>query len=142
MRIPCHHQRAAAVPFLFVALVIASVGCGKSGSSKPTAHLQGKVTIGGSSLPENAEGSITFRPTTGDQASMTTVTIQDSRYDAPEAPMGSVRVSFSIQRPTGRTFDTGRGAPQIEYDNILPAKSAEGFDLDVTGDKADQDFDL
>lgn len=73
---------------------------------------------------------------------MATVDIQDGRYDAPKVPMGSVRVYFNIQQPTGRTFDTGRGALQVEYRNIVPAKSASGLDLEVSGDKDNQDFDL
>lgn len=118
------------------------IGCGNS-SLGNTAHLEGTVTLGGQPLPADAEGAITFRPTQSGQGRPVTVTIVDGKYDSPETPKGALKVFVSIVKPTGRMLKSERtGGEYQETASIVSAKYGDGIDLDVAGDKADQNFDL
>jgi hypothetical protein len=121
-----------------VGLAIAG-GCG---GGADTAHLQGQVTIDGQPLPADAEGSVTFQPVEGDQTRATVADIVGGRYDAPKAPVGRVKATVSLVKPTGRMLDNGRGDPSPEYESLIPADYGNAFDVDVSDDKSDQDFDL
>jgi hypothetical protein len=84
-----------------LALLLAmTAGC-PDGSGKETAHLQGTVTIGGQPIPADATGGISFVPLEVSQANSDYSAIKDGKYDVPGAPVGKVRVEFSIQQPTG-----------------------------------------
>lgn len=123
-------------------LLLASVvGCGH-GSSKPTAHLSGVVTINGQPIPANATGTIMFRPTKAGMANTAGVPINGGRYDSPNTPVGDVTVFFSIQEPTGKMISDAGGPPYAEMQPIVPAGAANGMALTVSGDNAEQDFDL
>jgi hypothetical protein len=118
-----------------------AVGCGGAGG-KATAHLQGTVTLAGKPLPADAIGTITFIPTSKDQAPAATAEIAGGNYDCPAAPQGSVRVSFNITQPTGPEYTTDRGGQARQLTNIVPDKYAAGVDVEVTGDDAAFDFDM
>jgi hypothetical protein len=125
-----------------VAVVGAGVmplGCG---SESNTAHLQGQVTIGGLPIPADAIGSVTFQTTKGGQGRTASAPIESGKYDSPDTPVGAVKVFITVQQPTGRTIDNGRGTPAPEYKNIISIEYSSGIDLQVDGDNAQQDFDL
>ena len=128
-----------AAALLAVAVV---VGCGSGGSSRPTAHLQGSVSIGGQPVPDNAEASITFKPTASGQARSTSALISKGKYDAPDVPTGPVTVYISIQQPTGRQVTENVSRPYDEFRSLVPAKYEGGVPLKVEGDNDEQNFDL
>jgi hypothetical protein len=120
---------------------IVSSGCGDAASK--TVRLQGAVTLAGKPLPDDAQGSITFRPATSQQAPAVTVPIAGGRYDSPNTPAGKVKVYFNVQAPTGRTYKSERAGGQVaEMQDVVPEKYAQGLDLDVAGDSDEQNFDL
>jgi hypothetical protein len=131
-----------AISMVLLALGLAtSTGCGGGASSTGnTAHLQGAVTLAGQPLPADADGAITFRNATGKAI---TVPIAAGRYDSPATPKGAVKAYFSISKPTGKSYRSGRtGADVVETASIVPAKYGSGLDLEVSDDKPDQNFDL
>jgi hypothetical protein len=122
-------------------LVVASLGCPNSGSSKATAHLQGTVTIGGQPIPPNAEASITVRPKEIQQANASYSVITNGRFDIPAAPVGNVQVMFYIRQPTGKTVRTdNRSQPQPEYNTLYPPEKI--VEIQVDGDQSDLNFNL
>ncbi len=129
------------VSFFALAITLGwCTGCGGSSSSGNTAHLEGTVTIGGQPLPADAEGAITFRSTSGGAV---TAQIENGRYDSPATPKGAAKAYFSISKPTGKTYRSERtGTDVAETINIVPANYSNGIDVEVSADKADQNFDL
>jgi len=123
-------------------MLIVSAGCGAGHPSRPTAHLQGTVKVDGQPIPDNAEASITFKPTASGQAKSTSAQIIKGKYDAPDVPRGNVTIYFNVQEPTGRQVREGMGNPYAEMRSLVPEKLGLGMALQVDGDKADQDFDL
>jgi hypothetical protein len=118
-----------------------SIGC-DSTPTVPTVRLQGKVTIGGQPIPDNADARITFRPTTAGQANGMEASIKNGMYDVPSAPKGKVQVTFFIQQPTGRveSFD-GVARPEPVMKDLVP--QGKGMtEVTVEGDKSDLNFDL
>lgn len=115
-------------------------GCGEA--AKATAHLQGQVTLNGQPLPADATGSVSFVPTSRDQAAAATAEIVNGKYDCPAAPQGAVRVSFNVMQPTGPEFTTDRGVTTRNTTNVTPAKYAAGIDVEISGDNAEQNYDL
>lgn len=128
--------------FLVAGLLLASVAGCSSGSSKPTAHLSGTITMNGQPLPANATGTIMFRPSKAGMAKTAGVPISDGKYVSPNTPVGDVTVFFSIQEPTGKMISDSGGPPYAEYRPIVPAEAAAGIALTVSGDNAEQNFDL
>lgn len=115
-------------------------GCGGGSSTGNTAHLQGEVTIGGQPLPAGADGAITFRT---DSGGAVTVPIAEGKYDSPATPKGAVKAYFSINKPTGKTYKSERtGTEVVEKASIVPASVGNGVNVEVSGDKSDQNFDL
>ena len=130
-------------PTLLAALLfcLPLAGCG-GGSDGNTAHWSGTVTIGGQPLPADAEGSITFRPTSR-EGKPVSVPIENGRYDSPNTPKGQVIALFSIQRPTGRTYHSDRtGEDVAETEDIVPVKHGQGMKLDVQGDDSEANLEL
>lgn len=124
-------------------LLAVTIGCPEAGSGKPTAHLQGKVTLGGQPIPAGAQASITFMPTGVDQANAVSVPIQNGTFDVADAPTGKVMVSFSILRDTGVVASSdGVGRPEPVYESLVPAGKAGGVEVQIDGDKSDLTFDL
>ncbi len=135
-------RSSVATQLTAVLLLAVQLGCGAGGTGKPTAHLKGTVTIGGAALPADAEASITFKPTKSGQARSTSAIISGGMYDAPDVPAGPVIVYVSVQQPTGREVTENVSRPYKEYRSLVPAKYGEGIALEVSGDKADQNFEL
>ncbi|HEX6963434.1 MAG TPA: hypothetical protein VF175_16320 [Lacipirellula sp.] len=122
-------------------LAATALGCG--GGGQPGAHLQGKVTIDGNEIPADAKAHIMFAPESASDAETVTAPIVNSRYDCPNAPLGSVTAYFEISRAVGPMKRSERtGAEYQEVVSLIPADRTTGIQLEVTGDKADQDFDL
>jgi hypothetical protein len=115
------------------------VGCGGGGS---TAHLQGTVTINNQPVPGDAIGSVTFQTTKGGQGKTATAPLNAGKYDVAEAPLGDLRVIITVQQPTGRTIDNGRGTPAQETKNIISDQYGSGIDVKVDGDDDSLNFDL
>jgi hypothetical protein len=127
---------------LLAAALIVVLGC--SGEpSKPTARLQGTVTIGGKQIPADARATIRFAPTAIAQAQSVTAQIQNGRFDAVDAPLGNVKVTFRIEQPTGVEAPFAPGArPEMQYRSLVPTAKVDGQVINVTGDKSDLTFDL
>ncbi len=128
---------------LFVLALLAlllTMGCGGSGSG--LAHVQGEVTINGQPIPADAIGSVTFQTTKGGQGKTVSSPIKGGKYDLPETPLGTLRVLISVQQPNGKTIDNGRGVPAQEYENIISDEHSSGIEVQIDGDKDDQNFDL
>jgi hypothetical protein len=99
--------------------------------------------IGGSPVPSDAEGVVNFRPAVSGLANPTSARIVNGRYDAPDVPIGQVDVTFNIRQPTGQMVDPGDGGrPEPGYRDLVPAAKKSGMSIDVTGDKADMNFEL
>src|SRR4051794_11797780 len=113
-------------------------GC--SAHEKKTAHLQGTITIAGKPLRADAVANISFRPTAQGQSRASGVMVVAGKYDCPDVPLGKVAVTISIQHPTGKMISEAGGTPFQEYVSLISGGSA--IDLDVAGDKPNQDFDL
>jgi hypothetical protein len=126
-----------------VMVAIACVGCETGGSSSLTAHVSGTVTIGGEPVPDDAEGSITFRPLASGSGRAVTVPIENGKYDSRDVPKGKVMAVVNIVRPSGRTYVSDRDGREIEEkESIVPADKAGGIDMEVTGSNAEWNFDL
>jgi hypothetical protein len=127
---------------LFLLLVV-TVGCPDGTGNKPTARLQGKVTLGGKEIPADAAARINFMPTGVDQARGTSADIKDGTYEVADAPTGKVLVSFEIRQPTGevKSFD-GVARPEPVMRNLVPESKASGMEVEIGGDKPDLNFDL
>jgi hypothetical protein len=119
-----------------------ATGCGVDSQGKSTAHLQGTITIDGEPLPNDAEGSITFKPTTPGQAKSTGAQILAGKYNCPEAPVGPVKVYISIQQRTGKMISDGGVRSYPEMKELIAPGSGAGIELEVTGDNLKQDFDM
>jgi hypothetical protein len=134
--------RRSACGALAGALIAAcALGCG--GGSGGGAHLQGKVTLDGKDVPADANAHIMFVPEAGKSAATVTAPIADSRYDARNVPLGPVTVHFDITQAVGPMKRSERtGAEYRDVVNLVPAQHATGIPIEVTGDKADQDFQL
>jgi hypothetical protein len=125
----------------FVALAsLATSGC-NAGGRPGTAHVEGTVTINGQPLPADAQANITFAPSTRGGRSAGAV-ITNGKYDCPDAPVGKVKVYLSVMRRTGRMITESDNRPYAEMGSIIASKYASGIDAEITGDNANQDFDL
>jgi hypothetical protein len=121
-------------------LSLGTIGCG--GGSGSGAHLQGTVTIGGKPLPADATGNVFFAPATPGKEKAVSADIVNGKYDCPHAPVGAVKVTFNIVQPTGPEYTTDRGVKTRDMKNLLPPSASAGVDLQVSGDNAEQNFDL
>lgn len=130
-----------ALGFLLVFL-LSLVGCGPSGDTN-TAHLRGKITLKGAALPENARGSVTFRPVDLNSGKAVTVQIVGSEYDSPATPRGAVKAYIEISAPTGKKIKSERtGEVYDELASILPPNAQRGIDINVSEDNLAHDFSL
>jgi hypothetical protein len=124
-------------------LSVVLVGCGGT-SAGSTTHVTGTVTLNGGPIPPDAQASISFVPiaeTTGLTAS---AEIKDGKYDVPDAPVGPVRVEFSISRlsETSAPIGGGREGTQVQAENLLPESLRNGKEDVVSHDKSEMNFDL
>lgn len=120
--------------------VVMEVGCGEKRSG--TARVQGTVTIDGQPIPADATGNVLFRPGEGTTGRTAGASIVNGRYDCADAPVGKVKVFFSINKPTGRMITESDNRPFAEIGSIISQKYSSGIDAEITGDSSDQDFDL
>ncbi|MGA2254718.1 MAG: hypothetical protein ABSG53_08665 [Thermoguttaceae bacterium] len=127
--------------FVFFLLM---AGCGSPHRSEPVARLEGKVTINGQPLPEDAVGSVIFRPRVKGQAPATEAKIHAGRYQTDKAPLGDITVFFHISRATGKIIkETPNDEhPHPDLQDLVPDKSQSGVSANVTGDNPQLDFDL
>jgi hypothetical protein len=134
-------ERSVLLPsaLLFLLALAGAAGCG---SSSDKAHLKGKVTVNGQPLPADAIGTVTFQTTKPGQGKMASAPIENGAYEVLEAPVGPLKVLITVQQPSGRTIDNGRGAPAQEYKNIIADKYSSGLDIQVEGDNEAMDFAL
>ena len=130
---------------LVILLTVVVSGCGSATETRATATLAGAITIDGNPLPEDAEGTIQFMPQASGQAPPTSAPVISGKYRAEKVPMGAVKVIFNITRLTGRMV-TEPGAPggdkYAQRENLVPAKTRAGIDLEVTTDNLEQNIDL
>ncbi len=140
MRLPLSGVGAGTLLVLLIS--VSALGCQKSGTGKPTARLQGRVTIMGEAPPTDAEASLTFKPMVRGQANTTTCKIVDGSYDARDVPVGKVKVYFNIQQPTGKMISEGGGRPFPEYRNLVPPQLGSGMEIEVAGGESTRDFKL
>lgn len=127
-----------------IVLMALALGCVKPVATN-TAHLQGRITINGNDLPQDAEGYIQFMTTKPGQAPPVSVQIQDSTFDAEGVPTGPLNVIFNITRLTGRMVreDNAPGAtPYPEREDLVPPAYRAGFAAEVTGDDDGFHFEL
>jgi hypothetical protein len=125
-------------------LLLLSAGCGSARRSEPVARLEGKVTINGGPLPEDAVGSVVFMPQAKGQAPAAQAKIVAGRYETGKAPLGDITAIFHISRPTGKIIKDSPDDehPHPELQDLVPEELRAGVDLSVTGDNPHQDFDL
>ena len=128
-------------PLLLILSPLIVAGCGRGDDGPPTAHITGRVTIAKMALPDDADGTIIFRPRGGGQAQPASATIVAGRYDVAEAPVGEVRVTFNIGRETGRMIREDGGSPFKERVDLVPPQSRTGIDVTVSED-TELDFNL
>lgn len=125
--------------FGMLAVLVLASGCGKSGP--PTAHLSGAVTIKGEPVPADAQAALSFEPLSGGKS--VSAQIVNGKYDAPDAPQGSVLVKFYISRPVGpKKISERTGQEYQDIANIVPPEHAAGVQIEVSGDNLNQDFRL
>ena len=140
-RIPLRFPFGAALVFLSLAALLA--GCGTAQNEHPVARLAGEVTIGGASIPADAEATIQFFPVGPGQEA--TAPIVAGKYDAQRVPKGKVLVVFQINRKTGKMVveaNAPGGAPYEERENLVPEKHRLGIPHEVTGDNPACHFSL
>ncbi|QDV73873.1 hypothetical protein [Botrimarina mediterranea] len=119
-------------------IAVLAAGCGPS-----TADLAGKVTIDGKPLPDDAKGTLYFAPTNPDAGKAVASAIEGSAYQASGVPSGEISVSFEITQDVGpKKVSQRTGAEYQETKSLVPPSAAGGLRIDVTGDNANQDFDL
>ncbi len=120
-----------------LACAVLATGCGSKGSAAG-ARLEGVVTLDGNPIPE---GTLQFVPEQPSKAGPVTAIIKDGRYVADAVPRGRVRVVVSASRKTGKMVKE-YSEPYPEVVSIIPVKYRDGIEIDVTGDKAEQNFEL
>ena len=126
-----------------VAMLATAVGCG--GSSTPTAHVSGKVTLDGKAIPSDAEASVMFvnDQVEGEEGKVSVpINTSDGSYDSPNTPQGDIRAYFSITRKGPPKVSERTGEEYQETINLVPAKVATGIPLTVSGDNTNQNFEL
>ena len=120
-----------------VAALVACVLGGCGGQRFPTARLEGSISVDGRSVEE---GTVTFTDPTGGKGSVV-ARIAAGRYAVDAAPQGKLMVYFNATKETGRTvrqFDQ----PYSELVSVIPDRYRAGIQIEVSGDKLDQDFTL
>ena len=127
---------------LLIAATLPVLGCG--GSSNPTAHLSGKVTIRGKAIPSDAQASLQFYTQIDGEELKVDVPINtaDGTYDSPKTPQGDIRVFFIITREGPAKMSSRTGQEYHDTINLVPPKYSTGLPLTVSEDNPNQNFDL
>src|SRR6476660_2127972 len=131
---------------MMIALALAAtatLGCDKPKPNRGTVQVQGTVTIGGNPIPPDAQASIYFGPTDASQASSSSASIIDGKFNAEGVPKGKVLVTFTIMQPTGEQKAFAPGArKQMDMRSLVPTAKANGVERQVSDNNAILDFDL
>lgn len=123
-----------------VLLGFGCLGCGSSGSSHPTARLEGQVTVDGQPV---AEGTIVFMSQGSGQARPTQAAIRDGRYAASDVPVGDVQVRFVATKKTGKVTPIPNSNEVVEeVVSLIPSKYELGIPIKVSPEGGIQDFEL
>jgi hypothetical protein len=123
---------------LLVAVAFGATGCG--GPGYPAARLAGIITLDGVPVPE---GYVQFTPQEGGRGPVVAARIVQGKYDARDVPLGKVRVRFRAIVETDEMEkhpDNDLWAPKRV--DLIPPQYAGGVEIEVSGDKLDQDFAL
>lgn len=120
---------------------VVSAGCPKRGTGPPTARLRGAVTLKGGPIPADADARIRFDPAEIGDARPASAIIGDGKYDVEDAPVGKVRVTFSINQPTGEVKGEGDRQERTEK-SLVPESFRGGQEIQVDGDNSNLNFDL
>ncbi len=125
--------------WLFGALTCATLmtGCGSKGSAAG-ARLEGAVTLDGNPI---TEGTLQFVPQQPSKEGPVMAPIKDGRYVAPAVPLGKIRVLVGATKKTGKMIKV-YSEPYPEVVSIIPEKYRDGIEINVTGDNANQNFEL
>ena len=131
-------NRAVGV-WLLGALMCAALttGCGSKGSAAG-ARLEGTVTLDGNPI---TEGRLQFIPKEMPKTGPISVPFKDGRYVVDGIPRGKVRVMVSASKKTGKMIKE-YSTPYPEVVSIVPAKYRDGIEIDVSGDKVEQNIEL
>jgi hypothetical protein len=111
-------------------------GCGHATNPQATASLAGTVTLDRQPLES---GRIQFLPRQAGQPDG--AEIEAGHYSAAQVPLGPVRVVFTAVKETGRMIQEG-GHTFPDRVNLIPTSYQAGIEIQVTGNKDDQDFAL
>jgi hypothetical protein len=139
MPIPGRYATAALCLPVLAAVLSAASGCGPRMPAYPAARLEGAVSVDGRPV---GEGQILFMPTQEGQGPGVVANIHEGRYVAERVPLGKVHVRFIATKATGRTSDSGYGNGVPERVNVIPQAYRAGLTLEVSGDKAAEDFTM
>ena len=114
-------------------------GCGSGGSDKPTAPLEGAVTLDRQPI---AKGTIDFLPQGKGQASPISAQIVDGRYAAEGVPLGSVLARIKASRQGREIAIPHSEEKYTEEVSLIPLKYAQGISIEVPKDGGTRDFEL
>jgi hypothetical protein len=119
------------------------VGCGGD-SAGSTTRVSGTVMLNGGPIPPGAQASISFVPINENRGVVASAEIKDGKFEVPDAPVGPVRVEFSISQMTGesRPADDGRTGGEVVVKNLLPESVRNGIEKSVSADQPEMSFDL
>ncbi|TWT35928.1 hypothetical protein KOR34_08250 [Posidoniimonas corsicana] len=129
-----------ALTLLLTAAVGLAVGCGGGGGK--TAKVAGQVTIGGKPLPADAQGTVSFAKADDIEATPAVAPIQNGRYEAANAPTGTVQVVFDIYTEGPPKVSQRTGEEYRERTSLVPAQQAAGQQVTIDGDNESLDFNL
>lgn len=123
------------------AVAMATVaGCGAGRSDKPTARLEGAVTLDSQPI---AKGTIDFLPQQKGQATPVTAQITEGRYQIEGVPLGKVLARIKATKGTGREIAIPHSDEKyMEEVNLIPLKYAQGIPIEVAEGGGTHDFEL
>ncbi len=131
------HRRIGTVLLATLWCATLVAGC-SSKKSAAGAHLEGVVTLDGNPI---SEGTLQFVPQQPSKEGPVTASIKDGRYVAPAVPLGKIRVLVGATKKTGKMIKV-YSEPYPEVVSIIPDKYRDGIEINVTGDNANQNFEL
>ena len=121
-------------------LVVAVVGCAGGGGAQPSfdgARLEGAVTLDGKPI-EN--GRIQFVSVDHNDIAPIDAPILEGRYVAAKVPKGKVKAILNVDPPAPPAVVGSDYQPPKTV--TIPDRYKNGIPIEVTADKADQDFAL
>lgn len=120
--------------FAFVLICLGVCGCGASGDEH-LVRIKGKVTIDQQPIES---GTLQFLPQ--GEGIAAGAAINNGEYEAAITP-GKARVIITATRPTGKAIqEYSTSIPEVV--SIVPAKYAQGIDIEIAPGATSQDFML